>query len=169
MLRGSAKYVKQNLGNNLTVAEVGTRSGEYALVLLDRLPIKQLYMVDFFHPYQDGEFYQTADIQNFYCRELYRKVIFNNFCTTTLVQQPSALASSIFPDGFFDYVYIDACHDYDMVKLDLKNWFPKVKKNGILGGHDFKAFPGVEKAVREFSSNVEVFNDDGDWMIGGTQ
>ena len=67
-------------------------------------------------------------------------------------------AALCFPDGFFDYVYIDADHTYAAVCQDIATWYPKVRSGGILAGHDFLhhtvpqtgvAF-GVVEAVTEF-------------------
>ena len=61
----------------------------------------------------------------------------------------------IFEDGFFDFVYVDACHAYETCKEDLNNWFAKVKSGGILAGHDYFQHTssykfGVVEAVDEF-------------------
>tara|TARA_R110002095_G_scaffold97122_1_gene85019 strand:- start:122 stop:2788 length:2667 start_codon:yes stop_codon:yes gene_type:complete len=67
--------------------------------------------------------------------------------------------SSQFPDGYFDYVYIDADHSYEAVKRDLKDWYPKVRVGGILAGHDYVVRDskhvtyGVIQAVDEFVRN----------------
>lgn len=56
-----------------------------------------------------------------------------------------------FPDESFDFIFIDADHEYESVLADLEAWFPKLKPGGIIGGHDWSnEFPGVERAVREF-------------------
>jgi len=56
-----------------------------------------------------------------------------------------------------DYVYVDARHDYAGVKEDLEAWWPKLRKGGLLAGHDFipdgivkEGDFGVQKAVHEF-------------------
>ena len=54
-------------------------------------------------------------------------------------------------DNYFDFVYIDANHDYDSILKDLKAWFPKVKNKGILFGDDYNRPYGVSKAVAEFA------------------
>ena len=36
-----------------------------------------------------------------------------------------------------DFVYIDARHDYKGAMEDIKAWWPKLKKGGLLSGHDF--------------------------------
>jgi predicted O-methyltransferase YrrM len=55
-----------------------------------------------------------------------------------------------FEDESLDTVFIDATHTYEAVKEDIKVWYPKVKKGGILAGDDYvTAWPGVIKAVKE--------------------
>lgn len=49
-----------------------------------------------------------------------------------------------------DMVFLDAGHKYEDIKADIAAWLPRVKKGGILAGHDYSAqFPGVARAVDE--------------------
>lgn len=68
---------------------------------------------------------------------------------TKIFDMESTFAARFFIDEMFDFVFIDAGHDYESVKNDLESWYPKVKKGGIIAGHDIHA-PGVAKAVNEF-------------------
>lgn len=53
-------------------------------------------------------------------------------------------------DGSRDLVFIDALHDYESVMEDISLWWPKVRKGGVLAGHDFNhKWPGVERAVAD--------------------
>ena len=65
----------------------------------------------------------------------------------------SASASKLFPDNFFDFIYIDGDHSYEAVKNDLHMWHPKLKKYGVMCGDDFSHISGrgVIEAVQEFS------------------
>jgi hypothetical protein len=55
-----------------------------------------------------------------------------------------------FEDGSIDFLFIDGCHVYEFVKKDIENFLPKMKKGGIMAGHDFnEAHPGVMQAVLE--------------------
>ena len=60
----------------------------------------------------------------------------------------------LFEDASLDGVFIDADHSYEAVKKDIANWMPKVRKGGILGGHDYiQTFEGVVRAVNESISD----------------
>jgi predicted O-methyltransferase YrrM len=59
-------------------------------------------------------------------------------------------AASNYADNSLDFVFIDAGHDYESVKKDLTAWFPKIKPNGIIAGHDYHFDCGVYPAVNEF-------------------
>ena len=73
-------------------------------------------------------------------------------------------ASETIDDGSIDIIYIDASHDYESAKEDIELWFPKVKKGGMLVGHDYKIeYFGVVKAVNEKFKHFIVYND---WVWG---
>ena len=40
-------------------------------------------------------------------------------------------------DGSLDVIYIDANHEFDFVKKDIKLWRKKLKSGGLFAGHDF--------------------------------
>ena len=42
-----------------------------------------------------------------------------------------------FPDNFFDFIYIDGDHSYKGAKSDLINYYAKVRRGGVLAGHDY--------------------------------
>jgi hypothetical protein len=50
-----------------------------------------------------------------------------------------------------ELIYLDAAHDYESVKSDLLSYWPLVSENGVLFGDDYGTWPGVTKAVNEFS------------------
>jgi predicted O-methyltransferase YrrM len=48
----------------------------------------------------------------------------------------SLQAVELFKDDSIDLIFIDADHIYEFVKKDIQSWYSKVKKGGILCGHD---------------------------------
>jgi len=63
----------------------------------------------------------------------------------------STEAAKEFPDGQFDWVFLDANHGYEGMKQDLEAYYPKVRPGGYITGHDFtdaKGY-GVIRAVRD--------------------
>jgi len=69
-------------------------------------------------------------------------------------------ASQYFEDKSVDVIFIDAGHSYEAVKADIEAWLPKMKPNGIISGHDYMAWIGVNKAVQEkFGAPHKVEND----------
>ena len=73
-----------------------------------------------------------------------------------------------FPDEYFDFIFIDADHTYEGCKGDILDWYPKVKKGGVLCGHDYvhRKVPtpkgtlvfGVVEAVDEWVVNNKIPN-----------
>jgi len=77
----------------------------------------------------------------------------------------STEVSKNYEDESLDFVFLDASHDYESVKNDIIAWYPKIKSNGIIAGHDYNdvgtegcEWVGVVKAVNEFfgQDNIEV-------------
>jgi predicted O-methyltransferase YrrM len=82
---------------------------------------------------------------------------------TSFIQGDSAKSAELFANESLDFVYIDAGHDYEEVKLDFLAWFPKVRVGGIVSGHDYAPAShkndcdGVRVFIEEYmAANPEV-------------
>lgn len=66
-----------------------------------------------------------------------------------------------------DLVFIDALHDYDSVRDDIRLWWPKVRVGGMLCGHDFNhKWPGCERAVADSFNLMHIgVASDSVWFI----
>lgn len=76
----------------------------------------------------------------------------------------------------FDFIYLDARHDYDGIKEDMEAWWPLLKVGGLFAGHDFvedgvntAGLFGVQKAVKEFvdAKGREVMSISSKGLHGG--
>ena len=71
------------------------------------------------------------------------------------IKQKSDDAINLFENESIDFIYIDGNHQYEYVKNDILNYFPKIKIGGIISGHDYENsgstfhIRGVKKAVDE--------------------
>jgi len=68
------------------------------------------------------------------------------------MRMTSLEASQVIADGSLDFVYIDALHEFDPFMMDIILWVPKVRKDGIVSGHDFAHFHemGIVQAVTAY-------------------
>ena len=136
--------------------EVGTSAGENACEVLDQWKeISRLFCIDSYPVYSDFN-KQEAQATMLYCA-------ISNFIThprAYLILDTSITAAERFQPGTFDFAYIDANHSYDFVKQDILSWLPKIKKGGVIGGHDFDwkdTENGKEYSVR--NAVRDVFGD----------
>lgn len=138
----------------LNGVEIGVHVGTNAKMLLSILPITKLFLVDPYiedNYYCNGFNYSGTKYGNGVIRQkiaLEKLKPFGKKCV--FISMSSEDAVSHIPNNL-DFVYIDGNHSYTYVKRDIELYYSKVKKGGVLGGHDFSpVFLGVIKAVLEF-------------------
>lgn len=142
--------------------EIGVQKGKFSQILLKGVPsFKRLYMVDAWRKipssYNDianvGPYGHLQAMMQAYLH------IYDFAQRAVMIRETSLEASELFPDGSLDFVYLDADHSYEGVKADLAAWAKKVRKGGVIAGHDFvnglmkDGWPadfGVKAAVEEF-------------------
>lgn len=144
--------------------EVGVRYGDTAEYLLHNNPRLHLYLVDPYAPYMDvANYFYTKEEQEDIKEKARVKVSNAARCFEDYgwVYKSSVEAAKEFKKDSikFDFVFIDACHEYKNVKEDIAAWAPLVRKGGLLTGHDF-SMDGVRKAVDEFmvANKKEVYH-----------
>ena len=135
--RDLASLVNELFPNGKGV-EIGVLNGEYSKIILERWENGQLFMVD---AWRHLEGYIDMNGQD----DKYHHDCLVNACNNTkqwenrahIVRMDSVASANIFPDEYFDFVYIDADHSYEGVVRDMKAWWPKVKKGGLFCGDDY--------------------------------
>lgn len=74
------------------------------------------------------------------------------------IRKMSHEAATDFRNNSLDFVFIDAAHDYESVSRDIMAWIPKIKKGGVIAGHD-KSWPGVRRAIDELIERYEIIGN----------
>ena len=144
-------------------AEIGVEVGIFAKALCKDNPMLKLYCIDSWKSYKGYRDTISPRLAEKYWNKLYRytKDRLKPF-SCQLVRDSSMDVVRRFADESLDFVYIDANHDYQHVKEDIAEWSKKVKKGGIVSGHDFVdnlpgQATGVRRAVLEWTkkNNME--------------
>lgn len=78
-----------------------------------------------------------------------------------IIETTSEKAAEKIPIDSIDLIFLDANHKYPYIKADITNYWPKLKQNGVMLGHDYredgKKFRGISRAVKEiFGQNFTV-------------
>jgi len=160
------------LPKNAIVAELGVDQGIFSKEILSITCPSKLYLIDVW----DNERY--SDSKKEAVMEKFKDSISKGNVEIVIGYSTDVVSS--FQNDYFDWIYIDTDHSYSNTISELSLYGPKMKKDGIICGHDFIQgnFTGLLKygvieAVREFclKENWEIlyltfdFNDNPSYAI----
>lgn len=142
--------------------EVGVRTGKFSECICQEIPGVKLLSVD---PYdvvfedvrsnrigvnRQQQYFEeaTARLSKYDCQ---------------IIRKTSLEAVREIPYESLDFVYIDGSHEFDYVMTDLIEWSKRVKKGGIVSGHDYFVFrdAAVVQAVDTYTKEHGIK----DWFI----
>lgn len=154
-----------------TVIEVGVFDGDFSERILALNEPRKLHLVDPWFTKDDGSLYdgptqqfnsakQAADALESQYQHVTRRFAAEIAAGRIEVHRTlSHLAAPQFPDEHFDWIYVDASHFYDDVKVDLQAFWPKLKRGGYMAGDDYDRRGiwehGVTRAIDEFVATGE--------------
>ena len=147
-------------GYKFTAVEIGVAQAGNANDWCLRMPLNQLVLVD-----NCSDEYTFGNCTKKECLEEVGKVI-SKYPFTVFHNISSVEAAKLYPDEYFDFVYLDGDHTYNGVMSDLEAWKNKVRKGGYLSGHDYdmsdNIIPGFDyvndKTMFEKYPNLIVFH-----------
>ena len=142
--------------------ELGVAEGVFSQQILETGVLAHLYSVDM---YEGDRGHDVAQ----YARAFRR--LSDHYQNSSLLRMRFEDAINLFEDEFFDFVYIDGyAHTGQENGSTIDQWYPKVKKGGVLSGHDYHPkFPLVIAAVDRFAAKhreklLFIHDDDkGNW------
>ena len=143
-------------------AELGVSGGRFTSFLLSRLPDAKMIAVDLWdeQPPRDEEGAETYTAHNLPAKyEFLKKTWDEHFPERVrMMRMRTVEAAQHVNDGSLDFVFIDADHSYSGCKADIEAWAPKVRKGGLIAGHDLN-WPTVKKAVDEKYERYVIYPD----------
>ncbi len=144
------KFLLEMMPENSVCAEIGVSQGVFSQEILDVAAPAKLHLIDpwAIEPHI-GYYEQVCD--------KFRKEIETG--RVEIHRARSQKAFDIFPDNYFDWIYVDGSHNYKKVKQDLQLYYPKVKRYGFITGDDYSMAPkrkGLRDAVAEVAHEFSM-------------
>lgn len=146
-------------------AELGVSKGRFTIFQCATIHDMEMLAVDLWAPQPDNlapgaQTYNTWDHEASYsdfkavCEQWFPGRV-------KIVRSDTVEAAKDVPDGSLDFVFIDADHSYRGCKRDIEAWSSKVRRGGMISGHDYhpQKWPGVVKAVDEAFAKKATFPD----------
>lgn len=121
--------------------EVGVEKGKNAQTMFECIPNLKLFAVDPYKQHPQYSYGAAAYVRHWSQHYLdgvkaqsKKRMQGKN---AIIIEKFSEDAVKDIPDNSLDFVYIDGDHSYDFVMLDIIIWGRKVRKGGIVSGHDY--------------------------------
>jgi predicted O-methyltransferase YrrM len=134
------RLLVSNVSDGFRVVEIGSWKGcsSYFLAhILNHFKDCHLYCIDMWK----GNYgtWQIEEVNTHNIKDVFDSNIreFNHIITT--IKEDSKTAHSHFENNSIDFIFDDGDHTYYGLLSDLKNYYPKLKKGGIICGHDSNA------------------------------
>ncbi len=155
------EWVLEMMPKHSVGAEIGVFRGEFTRLILKIVRPQKLHLID---PWK----YETDPIytKSIYGGEIgknqanmdaiYHRVVQRFGAKNVEIHRGTSFDCAVlFPDNYFDWIYVDGNHQYEFVKQDLETYYAKVKPGGIVAGDDYArkkdnwTQDGVTRAVDE--------------------
>ena len=152
------------LGLTDNICELGVAAGGYLFPLITQSHPKNCLAMDAWSEEVCPYYSQDKHDRNLtHVHKIFKDV--KKWAGTSLdvVKGDHDLLVDNYEDESFDFIYIDTDHSYKVTESCIRLWWPKVKKGGILAGHDYNSrnkLYGVVEAVDEFveKNNIQYFH-----------
>lgn len=153
--RPAILFIKERFnGRALRGVEIGVQMGINSDSILHELNMEMLYLID---PWEKYDNYDRNYDYDTSMSLVVEKFIFKN--NVSIIRDYSEKAYFQIEDNSLDFIYIDGNHDYEHVYQDIMLYYPKIKKGGVISGHDSFNCPDVLEAVRDFCESIGVRYD----------
>jgi len=160
LLFGNRSWYRSQLGQlvegegGVVGVELGVQAGIFAREILQGWTrCKRFYLVDSWR--QMENYLDSANVDDerqfrlmFEARRLLNAAFSNRDLSLLFLPMLTSEAAELVHQQL-DFVYVDARHDYCGVSEDIAAWWPKVRRGGIMAGHDFLTNEEVRQRTPE--------------------
>jgi len=143
------RVLLENLPKNGIVAELGVNKGDFSEEILEISKPQKFHLVDAWGSERYHLGLRKVIESKFQGQIALGKLIINQGLSTDMAAK--------FQDSYFDWIYIDTDHSYEVTKAELQSYKAKMNVGGIIAGHDYTQGNwgklrryGVMEAVHEF-------------------
>jgi len=152
--------------------EIGVYKGEFTKYLVKEGA--KIYGIDPWLEYADYNYNNSEDAylqprQDVIYGEAIKRLTPHSNCE--IIRKTSMEALKDFKDNSLDFVYIDGHHGFKWVAEDIYWWSKKVKKGGIISGHDYslkrnKTGFNILQAIFVVDAYVKAFRIEKFYVLG---
>lgn len=160
------RWLLEQMPSGGVCAEIGVWRGDFSHWILEITQPRALHLIDpwaYSHAERDQDTWHgggavggQAELDRIHDHVIERFAAEIARGVVTVHRLPSHQAAPEFPDGYFDWIYVDGDHFYDAVSLDLALWERTVRPGGTIAGDDYRESPvygtDVIRAVDEFGA-----------------
>ena len=140
-------------GQLLRGIEIGVAAGDNSLSILKELVVDKFFLIDPYIPYEfDGRTWDASVDHAIAHTKLaeYPHIVWLRKTSESAIREFQN-------EEAVDFVYIDGNHSYEAVKKDIALYYPLIKNNGLIGGHDYTPYTEtVMRAVNEFAEEAKL-------------
>ncbi len=129
-LLANREQLLAKLPKHKVCAEIGVDKGDLSAQILQFASPAKLHLID---AWGDSERYHDGHKRQ--VEEKFREEIAQGRVEINLGLSTAVLPT--FPDAYFDWVYLDTAHTYSVTAAELAILKHKVKRKGIISGHDY--------------------------------
>ena len=132
-LYGSRMAFLDDLPKGLKILELGTGGGDYVQDLLDKADPESITTIDRYINFRDSDYLSRFDEKSQF------DFVFNRFKGDKRVGIISGQTYDVLPSltDSYDYIYMDATHEFEGISKDLEDILPLVKSKTIIGFNDY--------------------------------
>jgi hypothetical protein len=150
--------------------EIGVDHGDFSKLIMDANYQLKMWGVDPYLHYWDEYHEYDSQEQMDHIFQRAKEKLTNEVKSGRyeFIRKKSQDALADFADESLDFVYIDGNHEGDFPYNDLAGWMRKVKKGGIVAGHDYVRIKTIDFTIKDALEKYTKENKIDPWFILGS-